>query len=91
MARGAEEKQIVFDKIKEIFPDAFECDKVLRIPIGEVEIKVALTCAKDCVRGATTPSTVEVNEQAPATESIIVEPSQQELNNVATLMSALNF
>ena len=88
-ARGTEEKQIVFDKIKEIFPDAFECDKVLRIPIGEVEIKVALTCAKDCVRGAVLPSAVETPNEDPA--PVVTEPSQQELDNVATLMSALNF
>lgn len=88
-ARGTEEKQIVFDKIKEVFPDAFECDKVLRIPVGEVEIKVALTCAKDCVRGAASPSAVETPSEDPA--PVVTEPSQQELDNVATLMSALNF
>ncbi len=89
MARGAEEKQIVLDKIKEVFPDAFECDKVLRIPVGDVEIKVALTCAKDCVRGAAIPSAEVAPEQAPA--PTLVEPSAQELDNVATLMNALNF
>lgn len=49
MAKGAEEKQIVIDKIKEVFPEAFEYDKVIRIPVGDVQIKVALTCAKDNV------------------------------------------
>ena len=46
MARGQEEKLIVINKIKEVFPEAFEYDKTIRIPIGDVQIKVALTAAK---------------------------------------------
>ena len=49
MARGQEEKLIVINKIKEVFPEAFEYDKTIRIPIGDVQIKVALTAAKDNV------------------------------------------
>ena len=48
-SRGAEEKQIVINKIKEVFPEAFEYDKTIRIPIGDIQIKVALTAAKDNV------------------------------------------
>ena len=49
MARGQEEKLIIINKIKEVFPEAFEYDKTIRIPIGDVQIKVALTAAKDNV------------------------------------------
>lgn len=87
--RGAEEKLQIIEKMQEVFPEMFECDKVWRIPVGDVEIKVALTCAKDVVRGAATPSAEVAPEQAPA--PTLVEPSAQELDNVATLMNALNF
>lgn len=47
--KGQEEKNILIKTIKEAFPDSFECDKVLRVPIGDVQIKVSLVCAKDNV------------------------------------------
>ena len=98
-ARGQEEKQKVLDKIKEVFPEAFEYDKVLRIPIGDVQIKVALTAAKDNVEPggdaavpgvkATKVTIAEgaepVFEDVPAT----VEPSAEELNAVSNLMTQL--
>lgn len=102
MAKGAEEKQIVIDKIKEIFPNAFEYDKVIRIPIGDVQIKVALTCAKDNVEpggdvalpGATSvkATKVTITEGAePVFEDVseTVAPSQEELNAVSNLMESL--
>ena len=102
MAKGAEEKQIVIDKIKEIFPNAFEYDKVIRIPIGDVQIKVALTCAKDNVEpggdvalpGATPAKAakVTITEGAePVFEDVseTVAPSQEELNAVSNLMTQL--
>ena len=100
MARGAEEKQIIIDKIKEVFPEAFEYDKTIRIPIGDVQIKVALTAAKDnvepggdvAVPGVKATKVVAIAngaepvfEEAPA----IVEPSAEELNTVSNLMIQL--
>ena len=95
MAKGAEEKQIVIDKIKEVFPEAFEYDKTIRIPIGDVQIKVALTCAKDNVEpggDAAVPGVkatkVTITEGAePVFED--VEPSAEELNAVSNLMESL--
>ena len=99
-SRGAEEKQIVIDKIKEVFPEAFEYDKTIRIPIGDVQIKVALTAAKDnvepggdvAVPGVKATKVVAIAngaepvfEEAPA----IVEPSAEELNTVSNLMIQL--
>ena len=99
MAKGAEEKQIVIDKIKEVFPEAFEYDKTIRIPIGDVQIKVALTCAKDNVEpggDAAVPGVkatkVTITEGAePVFEDVpaAVEPSTEELNAVSNLMESL--
>ena len=100
MARGAEEKQIIIDKIKEVFPEAFEYDKVIRIPIGDVQIKVALTAAKDnvepgedvAVPGTKATKVVAIaNGAEPVFEeaSAIVEPSAEELNTVSNLMTQL--
>ena len=99
MARGAEEKQMVIDKIKEVFPEAFEYDKTIRIPIGDVQIKVALTAAKDNVEpggDAAVPGVkatkVTITEGAePVFEDVskVIEPSQSELDAVNNLMSQL--
>lgn len=98
-SRGAEEKQIVIDKIKEVFPEAFEYDKVIRIPIGDVQIKVALTCAKDNVEPggdvavpgvkATKVTITEGAEPVFEDVSAAVEPSAEELNAVSNLMESL--
>ena len=99
MARGQEEKLIVINKIKEVFPEAFEYDKVIRIPIGDVQIKVALTCAKDnvepggdtAVPGAKATKITIAEGAEPVFEDVsaIVEPSEEELNAVSNLMESL--
>ena len=100
MARGAEEKQMVIDKIKEVFPEAFEYDKTIRIPVGDVQIKVSLTAAKDNVEpggDAAVPGTKATkvvaiaNGAEPVFEEVsaIVEPSAEELNTVSNLMTQL--
>ena len=99
MAKGAEEKQMIINKIKEVFPEAFEYDKVIRIPIGDVQIKVALTAAKDNVEPggdaavpgvkATKATIAEGAEPVFEDVSAAVEPSQSELDAVSNLMSQL--
>ena len=99
MARGQEEKLIVINKIKEVFPEAFEYDKVIRIPIGDVQIKVALTAAKDNVEPggdvavpgvkATKVTIAEGAEPVFEDVSKTVEPSQSELDAVNNLMNQL--
>ena len=98
-SRGAEEKQIVIDKIKEVFPEAFEYDKAIRIPIGDIQIKVALTAAKDNVEPggdvavpgvkATKVTIAEGAEPVFEDVSKTIEPSQSELDAVNNLMSQL--
>ena len=99
MARGQEEKLIVINKIKEVFPEAFEYDKVIRIPIGDVQIKVALTCAKDnvepggdmAVPGVKATKVTIAGGAEPVFEDVskTIEPSQSELDAVSNLMSQL--
>ena len=100
MARGQEEKLIVINKIKEVFPEAFEYDKTIRIPVGDVQIKVALTAAKDnvepggdtAVPGVKTTKVVAIaNGAEPVFEEVsaIIEPSAEELNTVSNLMTQL--
>ena len=99
MARGQEEKLIVINKIKEVFPEAFEYDKTIRIPIGDIQIKVALTAAKDNVEPggdtavpgvkATKVTIAEGAEPVFEDVSATVEPSAEELNAVSSLMTSL--
>ena len=99
MARGQEEKLIVINKIKEVFSEAFEYDKTIRIPIGDVQIKVALTCAKDNVEPggdtavpgvkATKVTIAEGAEPVFEDVSKTIEPSQSELDAVSNLMESL--
>ena len=99
MARGQEEKLIVINKIKEVFPEAFEYDKTIRIPIGDVQIKVALTAAKDNVEPggdaavpgvkATKVTIAEGAEPVFEDVSATIEPSQSELDAVSNLMISL--
>lgn len=92
MAKGAVAKQEVLTKIKEIFPEAFEYGKELRIPMEEdgqrVEIKIALTCAKTNVGGdaASEVSGLQFEDTlniAPAA------PTEEEKQNIANLMDRL--
>ena len=99
MARGQEEKLIVINKIKEVFPEAFEYDKTIRIPIGDVQIKVALTAAKDnvepggdaAVPGIKATKTTIAEGAEPVFEDVskAIEPSQNELDAFNNLMSQL--
>lgn len=92
MARGSVAKEEIWAKIKRTFPGAFECNggKEFRIPWTEggdrVEIKIAMTCAKENVGGADQGMFVE---QEPVVEEKIeykVPESQEEHNSLAELM-----
>ena len=94
MAKGSEAKNIIFTKMQEIYPDAFWEDqgKILRIPITEngnrVEIKVTLTAAKNNLGGETIDSAFE-NTPIPPVESNILEPTQEEKENINRLIASL--
>lgn len=93
MAKGAVAKQEVLAKLKEVFPDAFEYGKEFRIPMMEdgqrVEIKIALTCAKTNVGGD--GDSVESVGEVPASTPTSTEPTEEEKQNIADLMSKLGF
>ena len=108
MARGAVSKEIISKKILEIFEGSFKYNdgKEIRIPLQEdgeeIQIKVALTCAKDnvspgqdnAIPGAaaqtiaiTTMNTPVMNTEKK--ETVTVEPTAEEKQNVSDLLRAL--
>ena len=99
MAKGSIAKEAIFKKMLEVFPNSFMADaKTLRIPWEEngetIEIKVALTAAKDILG-----SSVDMNwedgggtEKAPAAAPkvpVSSEPTPEEKANVEKLMASL--
>ena len=86
-AKGNQSKELIIAKLKECFPDAFMVDgKELRIPLmeegSEVQIKVALTCAKDNIPHAGSDS-------APAAPVTSSELTAEEKNEVIGLINRL--
>lgn len=93
-ARGTESKSVIFNKLKEIYPNSFWEDenKILRIPMNEsgtpIEIKVTLTAAKNILGSGAVESAFP-----PASEPVVekpVEMTEEEKENVATLLASLN-
>ena len=70
MAKGADSKEKVKQKILEIFEGSFVNDKEIRIPMVEngesLEIKVTLTCAKDVIGGGNSEASVPAEATASA-------------------------
>jgi len=97
MAKGTESKNTVFAKLQEIFPDSFWEDpgKILRVPLDEngsrVEIKVTLTAAKTNLSGENANSAFDEVPVVNAinTDKTILEPTQEEKDNVAKLIASL--
>lgn len=97
-ARGSESKEKVINKIKEVFPDVFigSDGKTLRIPLVEggepIEIKVALTAAKDLEGGGNIASgDNELASVTPKVAATVAEPTQEELDRVNSLLKKLSF
>lgn len=98
MAKGSIAKENLFNKLMEVFPNAFweEKGKILRVPMDDggvgVEIKVALTCAKDIIGGgdvdvASPSSTTPVSSVIDATPA----PTQEEVQDLKNLFSNWSF
>lgn len=89
MARGAIAKEEITKKIFEVFPNAFIVGKDIRIPINEngetVEIKIALTCAKDVIGGG---DQVQSNVATPASAPL-EPPTEEEVKEVRNLIEEL--
>lgn len=93
-AKGTESKCIIFNKLQEIYPNSFWEDenKILRIPMNEggnpIEIKVTLTAAKNILGSGAVESAFPT-----ASEPVVekpVEMTEEEKENVATLLASLN-
>lgn len=98
MAKGTLSKETVMKKILETFPGAFAYEKELRIPMieggEEVQIKVALTCAKTNVEiggDTATPGDFPPPPNTPVTPARTepVAPSEQEKKAVGDLLRSL--
>ena len=93
-ARGTESKSVIFNKLKEIYPNAFWEDegKILRIPMNEggnpIEVKVTLTAAKNILGSGVVesafPAAPETTIESP------VEMTTEEKEKVATLLASLD-
>ena len=97
MARGAEEKIQIQNQILETFNGAFVYGKEIRVPVGDVQIKIVLTCAKDNVAAG-------ADETIPGAEVVVtetakeehIEPSalkvsEEEKNKAAAMLAAMQF
>ena len=93
MARGAESKEIITNKILQVFEGSFVYGKEIRVPLQEngerVEIKVTLTCAKENVGGNSAFAEPQSETSQPAQASVPAAPTEQEKANIADLMSRL--
>ena len=105
MAKGTESKNTIFETLQKCFPDAFWEDegKILRVPLSEdgarVEIKVTLTAAKanlggDMPPSAFTPTNVNASVMNEPVKSVssdnkVLEPTDEEKENVAKIIAAL--
>ena len=94
MARGSIAKQNITDEILNYFPGSFIHDKVIRIPVMEngaiVEIKVALTCAKDVVGNAAVALSGDSPASMGASEQGLPQMTDAEIENVRIMMEHLN-
>ena len=97
MAKGALSKDKVKEKILEAFEGSFINDKEIRIPFIEngeqIEIKVALTCAKEVI-GAGTPASTSVETTAsafptPAAPAQKVEATEEEKQRLKELVAKM--
>ncbi len=103
MAKGALAKENIINKILETFEGAFKYDKEIRIPMmengEEVQIKVALTCAKTnvdrgedvAIPGASTvkASTTTASATVSKVSTTVAEPTEEEKKNVEDLLIKL--
>lgn len=98
-AKGTLSKEQITKKILEIFPGSFIIDKVIRVPMSEdgmpVQIKIQLTAAKDLLspegeEPAFVSEDYDFEAMNPPVGPAKIEPTQEEKDNVAAMLKALN-
>lgn len=97
MAKGAVSKTKATEMILKAFPGSFTYDKEIRIPFvedgEEIQLKCVLTCAKVNVEpngDVAIPGEVSADinfGESKSAEEKIVEPTQEEKDNVKKLMA----
>lgn len=97
MARGAVSKIKATEMILKAFPGSFTYDKEIRIPFQEdgeeIQLKCVLTCAKVNVElngDVAIPGEVSTDinfEGSKSVEQKVIEPTQEEKDNVLKLMA----
>ena len=96
MARGQISKTKAAEMILKAFPGSFTYDKEIRIPFQEdgeeIQLKCVLTCAKvnvepngDVAIPGEVPADINFEDSKPI-EQKVVEPTQEEKDNVKKLM-----
>lgn len=89
-AKGTQSKEAIYKTLEMLFPNAFWNGKEFRIPCQEngevVEIKCALTAAKECV-GAGTEGALGV--VAPIAANGSIEFTEEELNKCREYLKEL--
>ena len=96
-SRGAEEKLQIQNQILETFNGAFVYGKEIRVPVGDVQIKIVLTCAKDNVAAGadeTIPGAEVVVTETASEEHIepsALKVSEEEKNKAKALLAAMQF
>ena len=92
-AKGQAEKQEVIQKILKTFEGSFiyNDSKEVRVPVGDVQIKLTFACAKENVTPDGEEVVTESNDGFPApVEKKLTEPTQEELDRVQMLVNKLN-
>ena len=95
MARGSASKEIITNKLLSVFDGSFINGKEIRVPMVEdgspIEIKITLTAAKDIVGGGASVNDTFVPVEISAPASVSAEPTDEEKENVATLLRNMGF
>ena len=92
--RGANEKLEIQKKILEMFPGAFPYDKHIRVPMGDVQIKITLTAAKDILGGGNATNVSAPAEGFPdpgkkMSTPAFTEPTEEEKETLKNLLDSL--
>lgn len=99
MARGQEEKLQIQNQILETFNGAFIYGKEIRVPVGEVQIKIALTCAKDnvaaggdtAVPGAAVVAQESTDVPTESQTEASAKVTDEEKEKIASMLAAMQF
>lgn len=91
-ARGTIAKQTLTQAILDNFAGSFIDDKVIRVPLDDggevVEIKVALTCAKDVIGGGQAAEVATPAETAQVDNDPM--PNESEIQSIKKLFDTWN-